>query len=216
MAVNVYCNKGGYKCFKTILKFSEYYGVSRNVWNDGKSKSLKSFNAIFFFHKGKVVIASREVITKVDFDHFFKNELHKVYEPVKTKFLTIKDQLEKRMTIHTAPVKKEDKVKVAPTKNVLEKIAKEFHETNEKNGFNNSTFEGCGTLVKNMDNNTKLNAPLLGNLVVNGMKISLIGTFVKNGNDNHQIILKGFTFDDVNATKEEVEELNNDFFSQNW
>jgi hypothetical protein len=93
------------------------------------------------------------------------------------------------------------------TKERLIEIAKGFNDHNERNGFNSKTFESCGTLVKNNDKETKDDAPLIGNIKVKGLSITLIGKFTKNSNDNDQISLRGFTFEN-----EKVEEVKIDDF----
>jgi len=215
--VHVYCNKGGYKIFESISLLCETYGLNRSCF--------KSKNHVFFLvenDKGlKAILASRKEVKNERSLRAFFGSLSKLsYPPIETGEMSVKKQ---KLLIETnkekLKMKEQEKssTELKTSMSQYEIVARGFHETNEANGFNDKTFEGCGTLVKNMDSNTKVIAPLLGNLVIDGKKITLIGEFINNDNGNPQVKLKGFSFGEKELTEEEkVDKSTENFFSQEW
>jgi len=215
--VYTYSNSGRKELYGSIGEFSTKFGISRNVWSH-KNETLINFGFIFFIRNNEVIVASfSDGKQNAYIDSFLKNKVYHnlEYEPVKTNYLTINKQLELLKSLPELKSEPKQKVKINTPMARLETIAKAFHDTNEEKGFNSKTFEGCGTLVKNMDSETKVEAPLIGNLKINGKSITIIGSFVNNGNGNHQVILKGFDFDEKNE-EEIVDKKIHDFFTQAW
>ena len=210
---------------RSLTELYEKFGLKRECLSMVQARKI---GFIFFIHKGKLSFASRNEISKEDLEEAFKSI--KYFSPSETKEYGVQKQKEmiknKQFQIDTVQKTEKPKpveenrtnVQVEASMDQLKKIAEDFHNINELNGFNAKTFENCGTLVKNMDSNTRVYAPLLGNLVVNGVKITIVGKFIKNENGNDQVALKGFAFGEKEVKKVDVSQESslikddNDFF----